>query len=283
MVVIKKRKDVDSWCARGELVDLTEEADSPVVAASGVEEVRRRERPSRGKETLRKDPAKRRRGGEKKKRGGVVEVEVVSEKEKGVVTEKGVAKEKEKGVAKEKEKGVAKEKGVVEKEKGATTTNKKTTTEKRVRKKTNTPSDKPPTQDTPQLQANGRQETTLHAEQLSLPDGKTYMIMNPKRTSQKYLKECVLWDNRLLEEAEKAEKMRKRREEMRRKREQMKEHNVLMHELALMTKKEKQEERKKMREAGEVSSAESQKRAEASSPEQAMKEVMSPPEHAKKA
>mgnify|MGYP004663771455 CR=1 FL=1 len=282
MVVIKKRKDVDSWCARGELVDLTEEADSPVVAASGVEEVRRRERPSRGKETLRKDPAKRRRGGEKKKRGGVVEVEVVSEKEKGVVTEKGVAKEKEKGVAKEKEKGVAKEKGVVEKEKGATTTNKKTTTEKRVRKKTNTPSDKP-TQDTPQLQANGRQETTLHTEQLSLPDGKTYMIMNPKRTSQKYLKECVLWDNRLLEEAEKAEKMRKRREEMRRKREQMKEHNVLMHELALMTKKEKQEERKKMREAGEVSSAESQKRAEASSPEQAMKEVMSPPEHAKKA
>ena len=72
MVVIKKRKDVDSWCARGELVDLTEEADSPpVVAAKGVEEVRRRERPSRGKETLRKDPAKRRRGGEKKKRGGV--------------------------------------------------------------------------------------------------------------------------------------------------------------------------------------------------------------------
>lgn len=123
----------------------------------------------------------------------------------------------------------------------------------------------------------------MHTEQLSLPDGKTYMIMNPKRTSQKYLKECVLWDNRLLEEAEKAEKMRKRREEMRRKREQMKEHNVLMHELALMTKKEKQEERKKMREAGEVSSAESQKRAEASSPEQAMKEVMSPPEHAKKA
>lgn len=277
MVVIKKRKDVDSWCARGELVDLTEEADSPpVVAAKGVEEVRRRERPSRGKETLRKDPAKRRRGGEKKKRGGVVE-------EKGVV---GVAKEKgvvtEKGAAKEKEMGVAKEKGVATKNKKTATTNKKTATEKRVRKKTNTPSDKP-TQDTPQLQANGRQETTLHAEQLSLPDGKTYMIMNPKRTSQKYLKECVLWDNRLLEEAEKAEKMRKRREEMRRKREQMKEHNVLMHELALMTKKEKQEERKKMREAGEVSSAESQKRAEASSPEQAMKEVMSPPEHAKKA
>lgn len=57
----------------------------------------------------------------------------------------------------------------------------------------------------------------------------------------RYLEECARWDRRLEKEEEEGGALRRRREALRRKREEMKAHNVLMHDLALVSKQEEKE------------------------------------------
>lgn len=67
------------------------------------------------------------------------------------------------------------------------------------------------------------------------------IVTTSRRVTARYLEECARWDRRLEKEEEKAEALWRRREEMRRKREEMKAHNVLMHDLALVSKQEEKD------------------------------------------
>ena len=67
------------------------------------------------------------------------------------------------------------------------------------------------------------------------------IVTTSRRVTARYLEECARWDRRLEKEEEKAEALRRRREALRRKREEMKAHNVLLHDLALVSKQEEKE------------------------------------------
>lgn len=211
-VVIKRRKDVDNWCSPGGLIDLT---GSPISTGEEVSEKVEEEKEKGVVVKEKRERKERRVNRGKEKREKVKSKETtrrkeMSEKKEAVkrAAKKEMMKEaakKEKEAAKEKEKGTAKEK------------------EKETAKEKNTT----------------KSETEAKNTPVPLP-----IVTTSRRVTARYLEECARWDRRLEKEEEKAEALRRRREEMRRKREELKAHNVLMHDLALVSKQEEKEKEK---------------------------------------
>lgn len=200
-VVIKRRKDVDNWCSPGGLIDLT---GSPISAG---EEVSEKGVVEREKGVVVKEKKEKRERKERRVNRGKEKREKVKSKE--TARRREVSEKKEgvkRNIKKNSEKETTKEKNAKEREKNAT---EKNATEK-------------------------EKETAKIIPTLPI-------VTTSRRVTARYLEECARWDRRLEKEEEKAEALRRRREEMRRKREEMKAHNVLMHDLALVSKQEEKD------------------------------------------
>lgn len=200
-VVIKRRKDVDNWCSPGGLIDLT---GSPISAGEEVSEK------------------------------GVVE------KEKGVV----VKEKKEKRERKERRVNRGKEKR--EKVKSKETARRREVSEKKemMKRTIKKNSEKETTKEKNAKEKNAKEkekEKDTKEKETAKITPTLPIVTTSRRVTARYLEECARWDRRLEKEEEKAEALRRRREALRRKREEMKAHNVLMHDLALVSKQEEKE------------------------------------------
>ena len=210
MVVIKRRKDVDNWCSPGGLIDLT---GSPI---------------STGEEVSEKGIVEREKVVSEK---GVVEREkVVSEKRERKERRVNRGKEKREKV---KSKETARRREASEKKEMMKRTIKKNS-EKETTKEKNTKEMEKNTKEKEKEKDTKEKETAKITPTLPI-------VTTSRRVTARYLEECARWDRRLEKEEEKAEALRRRREALRRKREEMKAHNVLMHDLALVSKQEEKE------------------------------------------
>ena len=208
-VVIKRRKDVDNWCSPGGLIDLT---GSPIstgeeVSEKGVVESEKGVVVSEKKEKRERKERRVNRGKEKREKVKSKETARRREVSEKKMMKRTIKKNSEKETTKEKN---AKEKNAKEKEK------EKDTKEKEKEK-------------------NAKEKETAKITP-TLP-----IVTTSRRVTARYLEECARWDRRLEKEEEKAEALRRRREALRRKREEMKAHNVLMHDLALVSKQEEKD------------------------------------------
>lgn len=231
-VVIKRRKDVDNWCSPGGLIDLT---GSPISTGEEVSEKVEEEKEKGVVVKEKRERKERRVNRGKEKREKVKSKETTRRKEmseKKEAVKRAAKKEMMKETAKKKEKETAKEK-------------EKETAKKEMMKETTKEMMKETAKEMMKETAKKEKETAKKEKetaQINIPT--IPIVTTSRRVTARYLEECARWDRRLEKEEEKAEALRRRREEMRRKREELKAHNVLMHDLALVSKQEEKEKAK---------------------------------------
>ena len=166
--------------------------------------------------------------------------------EKGVVeSEKGVVVSEKKEKRERKERRVNRGKEKREKVKSKETARRREVSEKKMMKRTiKKNSEKETTKEKNAKEKNAKEkekEKDTKEKETAKITPTLPIVTTSRRVTARYLEECARWDRRLEKEEEKAEALRRRREALRRKREEMKAHNVLMHDLALVSKQEEKE------------------------------------------